>query len=129
MYSKQDQLNHERIKPKPTSTFWNRKPMKKKRITTDDELAYNHWLHHKDQMKKFKCMVCGSKVQHYHHVKEYSTDKKRQNVQIPLCNKHHLGTELSPHGNAPKWRETYSMEHQDKVAHLLHLRYLTRDTL
>jgi DNA-directed RNA polymerase subunit RPC12/RpoP len=128
MYSKEDQLNHERIKPKATSTFWNRKPMKKKRITTDDELTYNNWLHEEAQMQKYKCMVCGEPVQHYHHVKEYSTDKKRQNVQIPLCNEHHLGTELPPHGTPKLFRQTYSMEQQDKVAHMLHLRYLTRGT-
>jgi len=127
MYTKEQQLKSQRLRPKKESTFGNRKPIKKKRITTDDELDFCNWLHEEAQMQKYKCMVCGSPVYHYHHVKEYSSDKKRQFVQIPLCNEHHMGTSLSPHGSPKLFRQTYTMKYQNAQALKLHLDYLSRE--
>lgn len=105
----------------------NKKPIKKKRITNDEELAFNNWLHPEDsdeQFNRFRCMVCGSYSEHFHHVKLNSSDKKRQFVQIPLCNFHHMGTTLSPHGTSVKWRKTYTMKEQEEIANKIYLTFL-----
>jgi hypothetical protein len=113
MYSKADQLKSNRIKPKREPSFGKKKSfIKPKRIATDSEVAFLNWLHEDKQMDTFTCMACSKPVEHYHHVKEYSSDKKNHMRLIPLCNFHHLGGELSPHGTAKLWRSTYSMEFQ-----------------
>jgi len=80
------------------------------------------WLHSEEQYYNYPCYVCGKFKPNdrigWHHVKEFSSDKKNHKRQIPLCdNEHHrLGGELSPHGTPKKWRATYSMEEQNRYA-------------
>lgn len=112
MYRKDIFSHHNRIKPKSKSTFANRKAIKQKRITKDGELDYLNWL----QTLKAPCMVCNNIVEHWHHVKRDSTDKKDHTKLIPLCAFHHIGDELSPHGTPKLWRNTYSIEIQNSLA-------------
>ena len=56
------------------------------------------------------CFVCGKRNFNddleWHHVKKSSSDEKNHFRLIPLCgSKHHRNGDLSPHGNAKRWRE------------------------
>lgn len=95
-----------RIKPKYNG--------KNKKLITKDDRDYLEWL----QNQNYKCFVCGGRNGiEYHHIKEYSTDKKNHKLLIPLCGiEHHRLGELSPHGNPKLWREAYSMREQEAIA-------------
>lgn len=99
MYTKQDQL------------FKNKKPK-----ITNEEKQYLSWLD--ENRGAYPCFVCGTrKGIEFHHVKNRSTDKKDHTKLIPLCYFHHrVSRELSPHGNARAWRQTYSIFEQEKRA-------------
>jgi len=112
--------HHGRIKPKRESTFGYKKAIKPKRNTNDAEKAYLDYLQTRTDAK---CMVCGVPVEHWHHVKEYSTDKKDHTSLIPLCQLHHVGELLSPHGTPKEWRKRYSMKFQKMVALKYYLEY------
>ena len=61
----------------------------------------------------------------WHHVKNSSSDKKNHFRLIPLCGHlHHRNGDLSPHGNAKRWRETFSLEVQLSYAAEIHLEYI-----
>lgn len=101
-------------KGQQTSQNKNKKPsMKNKSKITQEEKEYLNWL----QCQDYSCFVCGtfSRIE-WHHVKLKSTDKKRHNRLIPLCFNHHHGRELSPHGNAKRWRQKYNMFEQNEKA-------------
>lgn len=100
-------------------------PLKRKsakNTVTKEEQEFMDWLHSDAQYFDYPCFVCGkfnpNDTIKWHHVKEFSSDKKNHKRQIPLCdNEHHrLGTELSPHGTPKKWRATYSMKVQNEYA-------------
>jgi len=81
------------------------------------------WLH--QNKDSFICFVCGSNIVEFHHVKRDSTDKKDHKRLMPLCQEHHtLSAELSAHGTPKKWRETYSMEFQHRLADKIYKKYL-----
>ena len=122
-YSKDQQLNHGRLRPKKESTFGKAsKPlkqsrMKNKRVTTDDELDYLNWSKKQD----YVCFVCGTKKQiQMHHTKRDSTSKKNHKRIIPLCYDHHLGSDFSAHGSPSLFREKYPMEIQEAYADSLY---------
>ena len=130
-YSKDQQTNHNRLKPKKESTFGkNKSPLKgsKKRLTkkstiTKIEKEYLEWLQNQD----YPCFVCGKRNNiEWHHVKENSTDKKNHTRLIPLCGEscHRNGQILSAHGTPVKWRETYSMEEQNHHAKKIYMDFI-----
>lgn len=93
------------------STFNNhKKAIIKKRITTDKELKTLNLLNENKHL--FRCFVCGGACEHLHHIKLYSSDKKDHSKLLPLCQFHHVGDELSPHGTPVKWRDRFTMEEQ-----------------
>jgi len=109
-------------KPLKSSGFKKTNTILKKRSKTNiisaEEREFMKWLHSEANYDRYPCFVCG-KIKHddkieWHHVKEYSSDKKNHKRLIPLCGveHHRLGQELSPHGTPKKWRETYSMQEQ-----------------
>lgn len=94
----------------------------KNKLATAEEKEFMKWLHSEAVYFDYPCFVCG-KINpndgiEWHHVKEGSGDEKNHKRQIPLCgNEHHrTGAEISPHGTPKKWRETYSVEVQNKFA-------------
>jgi hypothetical protein len=112
---------------KPTKSMFE-KPQKriakksKKNVVTALEQEFMDWLHSDAVYFDYPCFVCGKfnpcdKIG-WHHVKEFSSDKKNHKRQIPLCDKEHhwLGNVLSPHGTPKKWRATYTMKVQNKYA-------------
>ena len=127
--TKADQLKHNK-KPK-VSTFGTKKYKIKKKssknVLTLEERAY---LNHLDSVRDIAlCFVCGKNRAddpiEWHHVKNRSSDKKNHFRLIPLCGKkHHRNGDISPHGNAKKWRDLYSYEEQLLYAAKIHLRYL-----
>lgn len=125
--SKDKQLNHSRLKPKKESTFGKRlmkgrmkKTAVKNRATTD-ELQYLTWF----SAKELECFVCGTlKGVKGHHIKEFSSDKKLHFKLLPLCENHHVGSELSPHSTPKLWRQTYSMKVQNAYADKIRVEYL-----
>lgn len=114
--------HHKRLKPKKESTFGSKKTiMKVKAKVTKKDLDYLDWLH----TQSFECIVCGSGLVEWHHVKRDSTDVKDHKRLIPLCQKHHvLSDELSAHGTPKKFRETYPMGYQHKIADKIYSGYL-----
>jgi hypothetical protein len=125
--SKEQQLKSNRLKPKKVSTF-GKCPMKgrikktavKNRATTD-ELEYLTWF----SIKDLECFACGTlKGVKGHHIKENSCDKKQHFKILPLCEIHHTGTELSPHGTPKKFRQTYPMKVQNDYADKIRVKYL-----
>ena len=106
-----------RIKPKYNG--------KNKKKTTDEDKEYLEWLQHQN----YKCFVCGKQNGiEFHHIKEYSTDKKNHKRLIPLCGvEHHRLGELSPHGNPKRWRETFSIELQNNFADEIYQYYKTQE--
>ena len=118
----QKKFNHSRLKEKPKSTFGVKKPFKSKnrnrkgsKNITNQDKAYLKWL----QSYNCGCFVCGGfDCIEWHHVKEFSSDKKNHKRLIPLCGieHHRLGSELSAHGTPKKWRETFSMKKQNDFA-------------
>jgi len=125
-YSKDQQLNHGRLRSKKEPKFGKtKKPMVKKRITTDDELHYINY----SKEQNYLCFVCGTKKSiELHHVKRDSTSKKDHTKIIPLCYNHHHGQELSPHGTPSKFRETFLMEVQEEYAAQLYEDYTYKQT-
>lgn len=103
-FSKAEQLKHNK-KPKA------KKVSKSK--PTPLEQKYLTWL---QSQYHYRCFVCGGYWSDWHHIKFKSTDKKIHTKLLPLCKKHHTGNELSPHGTPKKWRETYTMEEQNRLA-------------
>jgi len=92
-------------------------PSKTEQARTEEYIAdmqYLQWLQERDT----KCFVCGKQNGiEWHHVKEYSTDKKNHKRLIPLCGvEHHRLGDLSPHGNPKRWRETFTMQQQNEFA-------------
>lgn len=145
-------INHGRIKPKKESTFGKvKKPFKGKKRNrkgntkssfsdlpvkrlkpkysskndsslTVEERDFLDYLPTTD----YVCFVCGQRNGiEWHHVKEFSTDKKNHFRLIPLCGveHHRLGTVLSAHGTPKKWRETFSMELQNSFADKIYEKY------
>ena len=128
MYSKQEQLK--KVKVKKVSTFGKKrsclKKKSKKNLLTKDEQDYLTWLQTRENTV---CFVCGKRNFNddieWHHVKNGSSDKKNHFRLIPLCGHlHHRNGDLSPHGNAKKWRETFSLEVQMIYAAEIHLEYI-----
>ncbi len=128
MFSKQQQLK--KVKEKKVSTFGKKKSCLKKKskknLLTKDEQDYLNWLQNREESV---CFVCGKRNFNddleWHHVKHSSSDKKNHFRLIPLCgNVHHRNGDLSPHGNAKKWKETFSLELQLKYAAEIYLEYL-----
>ena len=128
MYSKQEQLKKD--KAKKVSTFGKKKSCLKKKskksLLTKEEQDYLTWLQGRENSV---CFVCGKRNFNddleWHHVKNSSSDKKNHFRLIPLCgSKHHRNGELSPHGGARKFRETFTYEEQLFYAAKIHLEYL-----
>ena len=128
MYSKQEQLKKD--KAKKVSTFGKKKSCLKKKskksLLTKDEQDYLTWLQGRENSV---CFVCGKRNFNddleWHHVKNSLSDKKNHFRLIPLCgSKHHKNGELSPHGGARKFRETFTYEEQLFYAAKIHLEYL-----
>ena len=72
-----------------------------------------------------RCWLCKNPFDvEWHHIKLKSTDKKDHKRLIPLCKKHHTGNELSPHGTPTKWRETYSIQEQNRWADIYYKEFL-----
>lgn len=82
----------------------------KKALASKEDREYLQ--HSKNQ--ELKCWVCGAFAHDRHHIKEYSSDKKNHKQILPLCKKHHTGSELSPHGTPRKWREKFPIDFQRK---------------
>ena len=102
-----------RLRPKPSAK-------NKPKITADEKL-YLEWL----QEQSEPCFHCGSyKSIEWHHIKEYSTDKKDHAALIPLCTQHHTGTRMSPHGTPKQFRERYPMEVQRWQAAIYYNKYI-----
>lgn len=120
--SKEQQIGKGRMKPKKESKFGtSRAPIKKKRVTTDEELAYLNWSKEQD----IPCWICGTLLKVIrHHVKRDSSDAKNHERIIPLCGFHHDGTVLSPHGTAVLFRNKFPMEIQEAYADSLYEEYL-----
>ena len=113
MLLKKDQLKKVRQTKKPS--------MKNKTKITEDEKDYLSWL----QTFHSSCFICGEiRNIEYHHVKYKSTDKKNHRRLIPLCNEHHQGNKLSPHGTPKLWRGMISMEKQEDMAESIYQLYL-----
>ncbi len=113
MLSKKDQTRKNcRLRDKPS--------MKNKPRSTAEERDYLDWLHQQET----QCFQCGTFNNiEWHHVKEYSTDKKNHNELIPLCKYHHTGHTLSPHGTPRQWRNMYPIEVQRAEAIMHHTVY------
>lgn len=125
MYTKEEQLK--KLKKKKVSTFGKKNILKKKsQNLSNDEKDFLNWLQIRENTV---CFVCGKndfydKIE-WHHIKNSSSDKKNHFRLIPLCgSKHHRNGDLSPHGNAKKWKETYSLEVQLMCAAGIHLEYI-----
>jgi len=144
-------INDGRIKPKKAGTFGAKKPFKGKnknrkgslknsfpdepakrlnpkpsmkniKLLTLDDREYLRWL----QTSSYDCFACGkSNGIEWHHVKEFSSDKKDHKRLIPLCGVecHRLGTELSAHGTPKKFRGKFSMELQNGFADKIYENY------
>ena len=132
MYSKEQQLK--KVKEKKVSTFGNKKSCLKKKskksLLTKEEQDYLIWLQSRENSV---CFVCGKRNFNddleWHHVKQSSSDKKNHFRLIPLCGHlHHRNGDLSPHGNAKRWRETFILEVQLFYAAEIHLEYINSAT-
>lgn len=88
---------------------------------SDIEREYLNWLHEECYGR---CFVCYVQQVEWHHVKLKSTDKKNHKRLIPLCKEHHKGKIISPHGTPNQWRETFSMEQQNKFADEIYVSFL-----
>lgn len=128
MFSKSEQLKKDKVKN--VSTFGKKKSCLKKKskksLLTKEEQDYLTWLQSRENSV---CFVCGKRNFNddleWHHVKNSSSDKKNHFRLIPLCGHlHHRNGDLSPHGNAKRWRETFSLEMQLIYAAEIHLEYL-----
>lgn len=138
-------INDGRIKPKREATFGKKpyagkdrnrkgsklktnrlKPVysaKNKSLISDEDREYLEWL----QSSAYPCLVCGGfNGIEWHHVKEFSFNKKNHERLIPLCGveHHRLGQILSAHGTPKKWRETYSIQMQNEAADKIYQDYL-----
>ncbi|WP_345985285.1 HNH endonuclease [Sulfurimonas sp. HSL-1656] len=102
-YTKAYQTKHARIKPKPAR-----------------DRDYLNWF----AQQPHRCLVCGTPDGiEGHHVKRDSSDQKDDHKMIPLCQEHHTGPMLSPHGTPRRWREEYSMEFQEQIAAEIYAEY------
>ena len=129
MYSKQEQLKKDKVKK--VSTFGKKKSCLKKKskksLLTKEEQDYLTWLQGRENSV---CFVCGKRNFNddleWHHVKNSSSDKKNHFRLISLCGHlPHRNGDLSPHGNAKRWRETFTLEMQMEYATEIHLEYLS----
>lgn len=129
MYSKEEQLK-KNGKAKNVSTFGKKKYRIKKKsvknLVSKEDKEYLEWLHRRDGTV---CFVCGKNNAfdgiEWHHVKIRSSNKKDHTRLIPLCGSlHHRNGDLSPHGNAKRWRETFSLEVQLEYAEKIYNEYL-----
>jgi len=127
--SKEQQLKHNK-KPKE-KTFGKKKYSIKKRSVknalTIEEKKYLEYLN--SIRNEVKCFACGENNPNdsieWHHVKNRSSDKKNHLRLIPLCGReHHRNGDISPHGNAKKWREIFDYSTQLIYAAGIHLRYI-----
>lgn len=126
MFTKQQQLKKNKVKKE--STFGKKKSVlrKKSQNLSKEEKDFLDWLQKREHTV---CFVCGKRNPmddiEWHHVKRSSSDKKNHLRLIPLCgSKHHRNGELSPHGGARRFRETFSYESQLAYAAGIHLEYL-----
>ena len=128
MFGKNQQLTWN--KEKKVSTFGKKKSSLKKKskksLLIKEEQDYLTWLQGRENSV---CFVCGKRNFNddleWHHVKNSSSDKKNHFRLIPLCGHlHHRNGDLSPHGNAKRWRETFSLQVQLIYAAEIHLEYL-----
>ena len=128
MFTKEDQLKKDKVKK--VSTFGKKKSCLKKKskksLLTKDEQDYLTWLQGRENSV---CFVCGrrnfSDDLEWHHVKQTSSDKKNHFRLIPLCGHlHHRNGDLSPHGNAKKWKATFSLQVQMEYATDIYEEYL-----
>jgi len=132
MFTKEQQLKTNKTK-KEKSSFgqkpnkgnfgkkaykWNNKGYK--RQTTDEELSYIKWA----RKEPLKCLICNSSNIQLHHVKKSSTDKKNHKRLLPLCQEHHVGNKISPHGAKKEFFDLYSFEKQCIIADKLYIKYL-----
>jgi len=116
-----DISHHTRLVPKKESLFGKVKAvLKPKAKVSKEDRKYLSWL----QLQGFSCIVCESYDVEMHHVKRDSTDKKNHKRLIPLCKEHHtMSAEFSVHGTPKKFRETYPMEFQYKLADKIYKEY------
>lgn len=104
-------IKHKRLRPK--------KSFKNKSKITDADKQYLEWL----QLQDYSCFACGEQNGiEWHHVKEFSTDKKNHKRLIPLCGEkcHRNGLDLSAHGTPKKFREAFCIEDQNIQADLIY---------
>ena len=107
-------IKHNRLRPKPN--------MKNKKNITKEDKEYLSYL----QTLENNCFACGQRNKiEWHHVKQYSTDKKNHNRLIPLCGEecHRNGQTLSAHGTPKKFRESFPIEKQESYADRIYTKY------
>lgn len=126
--TKAEQLNSNRLRPKPSQKNKDRKSnglnieieaerIKPKAFKCPEYLT---WLHNQG----LKCFVCGNPYIEIHHVKEHSTDLRNDNICLPLCRLHHTEcTILSAHGNTKAFKHRYPMKVQRAEALKLWLKF------
>lgn len=102
-------LKRTRIKPKP------------QKIEKIDR-EYLNWVH----LQGYGCLICGTHNQiEWHHIKEYSSDKKNHRELLPLCAYHHrLGTDISAHSNAKAFKAKFPMDLQREIAKKIYEQFL-----
>jgi len=129
MYTKQQQTK--KNKEKKIGTFEKKKYTLKKRSPKNKiSIKEQEYLNHLNSIRDtVPCFVCGQNRANdpieWHHVKNRSSDKKNHFRLIPLCgNRHHRNGNISPHGNAKKWRDIFTYEDQLLEGARYHLKYL-----
>lgn len=114
--------HHSRLNPKKDAVFGKKKSiLKKVAKVSQEDLDYLSWVRSLSR----PCIVCGSLLVQWHHVKRDSTCKKDHKRLLPLCEEHHTESkELSAHGTPVLFRDVYSMEYQYAYADKLYEFYL-----
>ncbi|MCF6330981.1 MAG: hypothetical protein L3I99_05480 [Sulfurimonas sp.] len=108
-------INHKRLRPKICQ--------KNKKSITQGDKDYLAWL----QTQDYPCFVCKkyNKIE-WHHVKEYSSDKKNHKRLMPLCGEecHRNGLTLSAHGTPKRFKEIFPMSVQNDYADTIYNLYI-----
>ena len=116
-YTKETQLRHNRIKPKPKH-----KNSGKARGEKDPE--YLQWLHNN---KRPPCIVCGSHQIELHHIRTKGQVGRIDSQVIAMCPNHHRINAYSAHGSdAKEFYEDYPKESLLEIAKELHAEYKGR---
>jgi len=97
-------------------------------MITKDEKKYFEWL----KSQYIPCIVCSAlevetkSMIEFHHIKEFSSDRKNHKEVIPLCADHHkYNLEISAHSNKKAFFEMFPMESQKKIAEKIHNQFLS----